>query len=61
MATDEKKEKTTEAPKVITCRDCRWLKNEGLETYCPITKLYSLDSNSYCAWAERKIQNDSDR
>ena len=56
MTTDEKKEKPAEAPKVITCRDCRWLKDEGLETYCPVIKEHGLDSNSYCAWAERKEQ-----
>lgn len=59
MEQDKRKETTAEGPKVITCRDCRWLKDEGLETYCPITKMYSLDSNSYCAWAERRT-NETD-
>ena len=45
---------TVNALHVINCRECRWLKTNEFYTYCPITKHYGLDSNTYCCWAERK-------
>lgn len=46
--------KEVDAVHVINCRECRWLKTNEFYTYCPITKHYGLDSNTYCCWAERK-------
>lgn len=47
---------TVNAVRVINCRECRWLKTNEFYTYCPITKHYGLDSNTYCCWAERDEQ-----
>ena len=41
-------------PELIRCKDCIHFKADDLETYCPLTGMYSLDVNHYCAWAERK-------
>lgn len=51
---DVKNAPTVNALHVINCRECRWLKTNEFYTYCPITKHYGLDSNTYCCWAERK-------
>ena len=45
---------TVDAVPVIRCKDCKWYEADDLETYCTRTKMYSLDPNHYCAWAERK-------
>lgn len=42
---------------LIRCKDCVWFEADDIETYCPITRMYSVDVNHYCSWAERKEES----